>query len=89
MAIFIRSPALSELITLNCWGLSAGRTLLLFLLLALLVDAEEESESLDESDPSSESDDDEDDDEDESGDLFLSAGLASAELLFKVVILHR
>lgn len=65
MAIFMRKPALSELITLNCCCLSV-----LCLLLVLLVEAtDEESESDDESDPSSESDEEVEDDDDDSGDL--------------------
>lgn len=81
MAIFIRRPALSELITLNCCCLSV-----LCLLLVLLVEAtDEESESDDESDPSSESDEEVDDDDDDSGDLpggFDSTG----GVLFTVVM---
>lgn len=65
MAIFMRKPALSELITLNCCCLSE-----LCLLLVLLIEAtDEESESDDESDPSSESDEEVEDDDDDSGDL--------------------
>lgn len=89
MAIFIRKPALSELITLNCcWCCCCGGSFLsvLCLLLVLLVDAaDDESESDDESDPSSESDDEVEDDEDDSGDLpggFDSTG----GVLFTVVI---
>lgn len=88
MAIFIRNPALSELITLNCccccccWSFLSEPCLLL----VLLVDAtEDESESDDESDPSSESEDEDEDDEDDSGDLpggFDSTG----GVLFTVVI---
>lgn len=82
MAIFIRRPALSELITLNCCCLSV-----LCLLLVLLVEAtDDESESDDESDPSSESDEEVEDDDDDSGDLpggFDSTG----GVLFTVVMM--
>lgn len=81
MAIFIRRPALSELITLNCCCLSV-----LCLLLVLLVEAtDEESESDDESDPSSESDEEVEDEDDDSGDL--PGGLDSTGgVLFTVVM---
>lgn len=92
MAIFIRNPALSELITLNCcccccccWSFLSEPCLLL----VLLVDAtEDESESEEESDPSSESEDEDEDDEDDSGDLpggFDSTG----GVLFTVVIFSQ
>lgn len=88
MAIFIRKPALSELITLNCCCSCGGSFLsVLCLLLVLLVDAaDEESESDDESDPSSESDDEVEDDEDDSGDLPGGCD-STGGVLFTVVIL--
>lgn len=88
IAIFIRSPALSELITLNCCGFSGAVPPVLCLLLVLFVDADDESESLDESVPSSESEDEEEVDDEDRGDLALSVWLVvSVELLFTMVIL--
>lgn len=97
MAIFIRRPALSELITLNCcccccWFCNCCCCCLspsapvLCLLLVLLVDATDvdESESDDESDPSSESDEEEDEDDDDSGDF--PGGFESTGVVFTVVI---
>lgn len=82
IAIFIRRPALSELITLNCCCLSV-----LCLLLVLLVEATDEvSESDDESEPSSESDEDDEDDEDERGDF--PGGFGSTGVVFTVVMVE-
>lgn len=69
MAIFIRKPALSELITLNCCCCCCCLSVLCLLLVLLVEATDEESESDDESDPSSESEEEVEDDDDDSGDL--------------------